>query len=49
MSHEPKLSAKETDDYISKIKTGEPATELMDKGRQAYQLFIEQIEKNRKI
>ena len=49
MSHEPKLSAKETDDYISKIKTGKPATELMDKGRQAYQLFIEQIEKNRKI
>ena len=49
MSHEPKLTPEKVDTFLNGINPGKPATELMDKGKKAYRLFIDQIEKSKKI
>lgn len=43
MLHEPMLTAEKTDSFIKSLQNKPPALELMDKGKQAYQLFKQQI------
>jgi len=45
MRHEPNLNAGQVQDYLQKLATSAPSTDLLNKGKKAYQLFIEQIEK----
>ena len=45
MRHEPNLNAGQVKDYLQKLATSAPSTDLLNKGNKAYQLFIEQIEK----
>ena len=48
MTHEPKLTAAGIVKKIEHLKDGKPATELMEKGKKAFELFIEEIEKFKK-
>jgi uncharacterized protein len=43
MMHKPQLKAEEVDDYIKGLETKPPALELMSKGKQAYNLFKNEI------
>ncbi len=45
MRHEPNLNAGQVQEYLQKLATSAPSTDLLNKGKKAYQLFIEQIEK----
>lgn len=43
MLHEPSITAEKIDSYIHYLHNTPPATELMNKGKQAYQLFKKEI------
>jgi predicted glycosyltransferase len=45
MLHEPNLTANQVNQYLQSLNAAAPSTELLSKGKQAFQLFIDQIEK----
>jgi predicted glycosyltransferase len=45
MLHEPNLTSTQVQQYLQTLNTAAPSTELLSKGKQAFQLFIDQIEK----
>jgi uncharacterized protein len=48
MLHEPNLTPEKVTEYIEKLKNTPPSLELMEKGKQAYQLFKNELLKFRK-
>jgi predicted glycosyltransferase len=48
MLHEPMLTAEKVTQHIASLENKPPALELMDKGKQAYQLFKQEILKYKK-
>jgi predicted glycosyltransferase len=45
MLHEPNLTSTHVQQYLQSLNAAAPSTELLSKGKQAFQLFIDQIEK----
>ena len=45
MLHEPNLTATQVQQYLQSLNAAAPSTELLNKGKLAFQLFIDQIEK----
>ena len=48
MLHEPSLTSEKLEDFINSLQNKPPSLELMDKGKQAYELFKTQILKFKK-
>jgi len=43
MLHEPNITAEKVTTYVNSLKNAPPSLELMNKGKQAFQLFIQEI------